>query len=191
MFDSTLIFIDGAYLSKISKYLGKGKYLRTNLVKFANHLARKQQLFCKHIYFYTAPPFQSKISTIDEIKRKANYDSFITKLKEIKQITIREGRLQKIGDKFTQKGVDTLLTIDLLREPLKENIKNIIIITCDTDFVPVLNTLREQHNTKIIIYYFTDKRRNSLFSMSNHILTACDQKVLLTEEDFLINRVDK
>lgn len=188
--EETLVFIDGGYLSKISKYLGQGKYLRIDFIKFARYLAKKQHFFCKHLYFYTAPPFQSQKPTQDEAKRKASYDSFITQLRKIKEITIREGRLQKIDHTYTQKGVDTLMTIDLLREPLQQKIKTIIILACDTDFVPVLNTLRQQHHIKIILYYFTDKTRNSLFSLSNHIFTACDAKMLLTAEDFKKNLIN-
>ena len=70
--EETLVFVDGAYLSKISKYFGRGKYLRVNLINFAKYLAQKQQLLCKHIYFYTAPPFQSQTATAEEVKRRAN-----------------------------------------------------------------------------------------------------------------------
>ena len=58
------------------------------------------------------------------------------------------------------------------------NIKTVILLACDTDFVPVLQEIR-QNGVKIILYYFTDYKRGSLFSMSNYILTACDQCVLL------------
>ena len=189
--ENTLMFVDGGYLSKISKYLGKGKHHKLNLLKFGIYLSRKQQLYCEEIFYYTAPPFQSEQPTGEEIKRKIGYDFFTNKLQKFKQINVREGRLQKIGNNFTQKGVDTLMTIDLLIEPIRRGIKTIILIACDTDFVPVLNMLRKRYNMKIILYYFTDNKRNSLFSMSNHILTACDQKVLLTEEDFLKNIIDK
>ena len=111
-YKNALIFIDAGYLSKLSKYFGKGKYLKLDIIKFANYLAIKQGLWCKHIFYYTAPPFQSSKPTKAEIKLKAGYDSFIDKLRN-KSITVREGRLQKIGKKFTQKGVDTWLTMDL------------------------------------------------------------------------------
>ena len=80
--NKTLVFIDASYLSKISKYFGKGKYLKLDLIKFAHYLAIKQGLWCEHIYYYTAPPFQGNNPTADEIKRKAGYDSYIAKLKK-------------------------------------------------------------------------------------------------------------
>jgi len=104
---------------------------------------------------------------------------------------VREGRLQKINNIFTQKGVDTLLTMDLSQEPLRKGINKIILLACDTDFVPILKEIREHNKMQVILYYFSDRQRNSIFSMSNHILTVCDEKILLTEEFFKCNLLVK
>ena len=190
-FEPTLVFIDAGYLSKISKYFGNGKHIKLDLIQFSFFLAQKQNLSCEHVFYYTAPPFQSYPPTPNESKLKAGYDSFIRKMKRNSLITIREGRLQKIGTSFTQKGVDTLLTIDLCQEPLERKMKTIILLAADTDFVPVINQLRNKHHIQVILYYFTDRMRNSAFSMSNHILTVCDKKVLLKKEDFTENEIKK
>lgn len=185
--DKTLVFIDAGYLAKISFLFGNGKYLKLDLIKFANYLAIKQSLWCEHTFYYTAPPFQSEKPTEEESRRKASYDIFLDKMSKKKEITVREGRLQKIGRKFTQKGVDTLLTMDLSEETKSRKINTVILVACDTDFVPILNNLREKHGIKVILYYYTDRQRDSKFSMSNHILTACDSRCLLTEEYFTRN----
>ena len=161
--EQALVFIDAGYLSKISKYFGNGKHIKLDLVQFSFSLAQKQNLSCEHIFYYTAPPFQSNPSTSHENRLKAGYDSFIRKMKQNSLITIREGRLQKIGNNFTQKGVDTLLTIDLCQEPIERKIKTIILIAADTDFVPVLNQLRTKQHAQVILYYFTYRMRNSDF----------------------------
>jgi uncharacterized LabA/DUF88 family protein len=187
----SLIFIDAGYLSKISRYFGDGKHIKLDLIRFSSYLAQKQSLSCEHIYYYTAPPFQSNPPAQLENKLRAGYDSFIQKMKNNSLITIREGRLQKIGETFTQKGVDTLLTMDLCQEPLARKICTIIIIAADTDFVPILNELRIRHQIKVILYYFTDRHRKSIFSMSNHLLTAVTKSVILGKEDFGLNEIKK
>lgn len=189
--EQALVFIDAGYLSKISKYFGNGKHVKLDLIQFSFFLCQKQNLSCEHIFYYTAPPFQSNPSTPRENLLKAGYDSFMRKMKQNSLITVREGRLQKIGENFFQKGVDTLLTMDLCQEPLGRKIQNVILLAADTDFVPVLNQLRTKHSVKVILYFFTDRMRNSAFSMSNHILLACDKKILLTKEDFLSNEIKK
>lgn len=82
-----------------------------------------------------------------------------------------------------QKGVDTLLTMDIFEVIHKKDVNTVILVACDTDFVPVLNRIREE-GIKVILYYFSDFNRKSGFFMSTHILTACDKKFLLKKEDF-------
>ncbi len=180
----TLVFIDGGYLSKISRHLGNGRYLKIDLLAFSAHLAKEQGLVCEHMFYYTAPPFQGTYPSLEEIRRKAGYDSFTSKLRKMTTLTIREGRLQKINNVFTQKGVDTLLTIDIIQEPIIRGIRTIILLAADTDFVPVLNQIRSKNGIRVILYYYTDWQRRSIFSLSNYLLTACDKKVILKLNDF-------
>lgn len=96
--------------------------------------------------------------------------------------TIRQGRCQKIDGTFHQKGVDTLLTMDLFNVSIKyKDIRTIIVIACDTDFVPILNELRSQ-GVRVILYFYNDFVRHSEFAMSNAILKACDVRVLLDKD---------
>ena len=75
-----------------------------------------------------------------------------------------------------------LLTMDLFARCSRKDIKNIIILACDTDFVPILNKIREEYNIFVILAYYFDYKRKSTFSMSNHIFTACDKKLLIKKE---------
>jgi uncharacterized LabA/DUF88 family protein len=183
---STILLIDAGYLSHISKHFGGGKPMKYKIENFAVNFCKEMDLGCKEIYFYVAPPFQSPKPTNDENKRKANYDKFILKLKTVlPKINIREGRLQKIDSIFTQKGVDTLMTMDLLKIAQKKEINEVILITSDTDFVPIINEVRKDHGLKIILGYFTDRKRKSPFSLSNHLWKAVDKKILIRKEHFL------
>jgi uncharacterized LabA/DUF88 family protein len=177
--DDCIVFIDGAYLSLVSKFLGKGNPLKFNIKKLAENLARNQNLFCKEIFYYNCPPFQGTPPTEEQERRKAGYDKFISKL-DLSGIKIREGRCQMINNEYAQKGVDVLLSIDLVRNAAK--MKSFILVACDTDFVPAINDIREKNKVKVILYYFKDK--NSKFSMSDHILSVCDKKVILEKDDF-------
>ncbi len=174
-----IIFIDGAYLSLVSKFLGKGKHLRFDIKKFSKNLAKKEGLNCKEIFYYNCPPFQGTPPTADQEKRKAGYDKFISKI-DLLGIKVREGRCQMIGNEYAQKGVDVLLSIDLVRNASK--IKDFILVACDTDFVPAIKDIREKDGVRVILYYFKDK--TSKFSMSDHILSVCDKSIRLNLLDF-------
>lgn len=85
-----------------------------------------------------------------------------------------------IDNEYTQKGVDVLLSIDLIRKASK--IKNFILVACDTDFVPAIQDIRKKDKVNVILYYFKDI--DAKFSMSDHILSVCDKRVRLKKEDF-------
>lgn len=183
----TILFIDGGYLSHVSKHFGGGKPIKYKIEDFSVELCKNLGLDCKEIYFYIAPPFQSPKPTKEENKRKASYDKFIEKLKQVRpKINVREGRLQKINNTFTQKGVDTLMTMDLLKTAQKKEIKEAVIITSDTDFVPIIKDVRKE-GLKIILAYFTDRKRKSPFSLSNHLWKVVDKKILIKKEFFQEN----
>ena len=184
--EEAIIFIDAGYLSFISKHFGGGKHVRFKIEKFSENLAKSKSLICQKIYYYTAPPYQSSKSNEKENKRKANYDKFIEKLKEVRPpIVIREGRCQK-DEKgiYHQKGVDTILTMDLLKSAQKKEAKNFILLTSDTDFVPVMEEIQKDYGIKLILAYFTDKRRKSAFSLSNHLWNSCRDKISIKKEYF-------
>ncbi len=186
MSDESIVLIDEGYLSFISKFFGKGRPLKNHIEIFAQKLAKERNLICKTIYFYTAPPYQSSRPSNEENMRKARYDSFIDILKKVNPpIIVREGRCQKDEKgNFHQKGVDTLLTMDLLKVAQKKEAVKIILLTSDTDFVPIIKDIRKEYKTKIILAYFTDRKRKSPFSLSNHLWNVCDDRICIRKDHF-------
>jgi uncharacterized LabA/DUF88 family protein len=187
--ERAVVMIDAGFLSKVSRELGEGHYFKYDLLKFAKHLSGKKELIFNHLFFYNAPPFQSPCPSKDEKKKKEEYDSFIQKFNLCKdEITIREGRCQRLKIdgtyRYKQKGVDTLITMDLMNLPLEHpKIKTVILIASDSDFVPVINHLKK-FGIKIILFTYFERKRDSKFSTSNKLLKAVSKYVKLTKEDF-------
>ncbi len=185
--EGTAVLIDAHYLDLIAKELGFGGEKHIDIKELAIRVSKQNNLWLNQVFLYTCPPFQSSRPTSDESIRKAKYDKFKAAM-ERRGVIIREGRLQKLkiekcGNtdyKFTEKGVDTLFTMDLLRL-YKSGIRNAILLTCDTDFVPVINEAKKD-GTKVILYYYTDENKKGHFSLSYHLSKACDSKVLITKE---------
>ena len=188
--EETLLFIDEGFLDKVSRLLGGGNRLKFNKFKFAKKISKKQNFLCKKLFYYTAPPFQGTPPTEKEKSMKEGYDKFISALSKNKDITIREGRCQKIINKkgqeeFNQKGVDTLLTIDLSH--IKEdypNIKKIILVSSDTDFCPIIRDIRKRGDIEVILYTYFDRKRKSKFSLSNELISCCSKWIKLELADF-------
>lgn len=123
-----------------------------------------------------------------KMKRKENYDKFIKKISLHQEITIREGRCQRIRNnqefEYCQKGVDTLLTMDLTSVPLSHpQIKDIILILCDSDFVPIIKNTKNK-SIRTILYTYYEKSRKSIFSTSNDLIKSVHKYIRLTKKDF-------
>jgi len=187
--EKVVVMIDAGFLSKVSHKLGEGHYFKYDLLKFAKNIAGKQQMIFKHLFFYNAPPFQSSKPSEQENKRKEDYDSFTQKLNQNQEVTIREGRCQRLKFdgkyKYKQKGVDTLLTMDLMDMPNEyPKIKNVILIASDSDFVPIINRLKKL-GIEVTLYTYFERSRKSNFSTSNKLLNAVTKYIKLTKRDFL------
>ena len=186
--EETLVFVDEGFLSRLSKYFGGGKYIKFDKIKFVKDIAKNKSLFVKHIFYATAPPFQGTPPTEDEKKRKEGYDKFKSKFSNLKDFTFLEGRVQRTKNKegkfqYRQKGVDTVLTIALssLRADYP-TIKKIILIACDSDFVPVIEILKSK-GIKIILASYYEKKRDTEFSRSHHLIDCCSEYIQLTKQE--------
>lgn len=189
--DKVLVFLDAGFLSKVSYYLGDRDYFKYDLIKFAKRITGKEELIFKKLFYYNAPPYQSQSPTPEQKRRKENYDNFIRKIKNIggEEIIIKEGRLQRLkaenGEfEYRQKGVDTHLVMDLMSIPIEyPKIKKIILIACDSDFVPIVTKLKS-FGIEIILYTYFERKRDSLFSTSNFLLQSVSKWEQITKEDF-------
>ncbi|MFA7709240.1 MAG: NYN domain-containing protein [archaeon] len=177
--EETLVLIDNAYLKLVSKEFNENKIVKYNLLSFSKKIAELFDLYPKKTYFFDAPPFVSQNSLEDKL-RKSKFDKFIDFLRN-SGIIIKLGRLQKIGNQFIQKGVDTQITMALLIEPFIEDTKNIIIITSDSDFVPAIDYIKSKQR-KVFLFCYNDYKRNSKFSTANELRQVCDSVVQLKKE---------
>ena len=194
--EDTLIFVDDGFFGLVKKHFQKQdrkpkKYLQT----FRN-ICKKEKLNLKHLYIYTAPPYQSPKPTKKEDFLMSRYQNMTKMLRKKKWITLREGRCQKIIDEqgkeeFSQKGIDALIILDMY--DIKENypyIEKAILIASDSDFVPVIERMK-QKGFEIVIYTYFDRNRKSRFSTSNHLLRIASRWEKLTQEDFEESEKDR
>ncbi|MEK6893504.1 MAG: NYN domain-containing protein [Nanoarchaeota archaeon] len=194
--EEAIVFIDGGFLSKLSKHLGNEKYISFNLINFSKRLGKKEGLFVRNAFYYTAPPFQSNPPTQEQIRRKKGYDNFVDNFKNNSFFTIKEGRVQRIinldgKEEYNQKGVDTLIIIDLSSLPAKfPQIKTIILVACDTDFCPIISHL-QNFGVDVVLYTYYERKRESKFSTSHHLIDSCKKVRYLKREDFDNSPINK
>jgi len=184
-FLKVIVFIDNAYLIRLKNYFFKGSF-RYSLREFIENLARKNNFSILKIYLYDAPPFQSRYPTEKENKMKEDYDRFVSLFRK-EDIIVREGRTQrlKVDDSFIykQKGVDMLLGIDMVGATKEFNLEGVILLSGDSDFVPVVEKLKSL-KTKVILWTYFERNRKSPFSRSNYLIESVNEFVKLSKEDF-------
>lgn len=172
---SAILFIDGQYLTHIERYFD----IKVEYPLLAQMIAKTRGVLLEQVYYYTAPPFMSSQPTHDERSRKAGYDRFISSLRS-RGIIVREGRCQRIGTTYTQKGVDTLLTIDLIRIQQKHvNARTALVLTADTDFVPAIHAATID-GIDVVLVYARERARTSRLNLSNALLAACPNRIRIT-----------
>ena len=188
MVEDVLMFVDDGFFGLVKKNFqreeGKSKrYLQT----FRN-ICKNENLNLKHLFVYSAPPYQGSKPTKKEDFLMSKYQNMMKMLRNKKWITVREGRCQrlKIDGEFVykQKGVDILISIDLMEiKDRYPNINKIILIACDSDFVPVIKNIQEK-GIKVLLYTYFDGKRNSPFSRYNELLNVVSKWIKLRKEYF-------
>jgi uncharacterized LabA/DUF88 family protein len=171
--DKAAVLIDNGYLSKVLKY--KFDEVKINHELFSDILCGSCERF--RTYFYDCPPFQSEVPTLEEKERKSKSDKFYYNLRNNKRFEIRMGRLQKIGNppQFTQKGVDVLLSVDLVRLAWTGKINKAILVTGDSDFVPAVENAKDA-GVIVELYYHEG------MNLSRELFQICDDRYLITRD---------
>lgn len=185
-FFKVAVFIDNAYLLRLKNYFFKRKF-KYSLKDFILETAKANNLFVEKIFIYDAPPFQSEIPTEWERQKREDYDKFAASFKE-QGIILREGRTQRLrcNENFVyrQKGVDMLLGIDAVSVKNDfPDIKGVVLLTGDSDFVPVVEKLKKQ-NIPVFLWTYFERNRESPFSRSNFLVKSASRHFKLTKDCF-------
>jgi uncharacterized LabA/DUF88 family protein len=186
--EDTLVFVDDGFFRLLKKHFEKQSGKKKRLLQTFRNICGNENLNLRHLFFYSASPYQSEEPLPKENKLRKDFDIIKKMITKRKWATFREGRCQrlKVDGKFiyNQKGVDILLVIDLMRFQIRfPDVKKIILVACDSDFVPAIKQLRKEGIEVILCTYF-DRKRNSPFSRYNELLKSCNKWVKLTEKDF-------
>jgi uncharacterized LabA/DUF88 family protein len=153
-----MVFIDGGYLRKELIDIFSSDLL--DYTAFIQHLKTKFEsdpfyFDLLRIYFYDAEPDNS-----NNINNTNNIDQLY--INAIKKIPIFEDRLGTLKISPTrrrrQKGVDTLIAIDLLSKSYQNQFDIAILITGDEDFVPAIDYVK---NTGKLVYGLFFERNSS------------------------------
>jgi len=175
VFNRVVIYVDGGYLDKALER--DFSSARIDLGRFSDLLLDPHDELIR-TYYYTCPPYQSSPPTQDERRRKSRYDSFRHNIGQLDRFEIREGELKRRTSPFggrpiyIQKGVDTLLCVDLLSHSLTSRIDKAILVAGDKDLIPGVKAAKEAMTIMKLVY--------SAGSISDDLYDICDERLCLT-----------
>ncbi len=150
--DKIAVFIDNGYFEKVCSKLGVP---RVDYLKFSEGVCESEGGRRFRTYVYDCMPWRSSQPTAEETARYSRKQGFGRTLERLPNFITRWGRLQKTGDEdrpFRQKGVDTLLAIDLVKLSWTHGIDKAVLVAGDSDFCPAIREAKEA-NVLVNIYY--------------------------------------
>jgi uncharacterized LabA/DUF88 family protein len=174
----TAIFIDGGYISKILKK--ESHNISVDYEKLVKELVPVKDNLLR-TYYYDCEPYQSSPPTDDEKQRFSKSQLFHHKLKSLSKFDVKLGKLQKIKDTFKQKGVDVLLSIDLVELSLINKIDNAILIAGDSDYIPAITRVKA-HGVTVHLYH-----SQNTSEYHRELWEICDKRTSITID--LINKI--
>ena len=158
------IFIDGAYLSKVLKESFASPQI--DFSKLSSRLADGDPIL--RTYYYNCMPYKSQTPSKGDIERYNNMQRFVTSLERLDRYAVRLGKLEYRGRNtagapiFQQKRVDILLGCDLVLLAAKQRIEKAILVTGDSDFIPAIETAKNEGVEIELVYDKAHHPHNSL-----------------------------
>lgn len=161
------IFIDGGYLDKISKKYG----FPVDFNRLSQEMANGKEIL--RTYYYNCLPYQGSPPSQEEKERFSKAQKFYKALERLPRYEVREGRLAKRGAEFEQKGIDTLLSIDLVNLAASGKISDAVLLAGDSDFLPAVKVAKD-HGVNIFLYHSRDK-----YDYHESLWLICDERIAI------------
>jgi uncharacterized LabA/DUF88 family protein len=160
------IFIDGGYLDKIlqNEFMAR----KIDYGKLSNVLSLGKEVL--RTYYYNCMPYQSSPTTDEESDRFSKAQRFYDRLEKLPKYEVRLGKLAKRDGVFVQKGIDTLMSIDIVSLAASGKIEDAVLLAGDSDFVPAVNVVKTYG---VNVTLFHSKNRNNYH---NDLWKACDER---------------
>jgi uncharacterized LabA/DUF88 family protein len=166
-----MVFIDGGYVrAGLKKMFGDEKM---NYRAFAESLAKSTKLDWIHpqlvrAYYYDAPSSKSEPDHKDRLE-------YLKGIRGRDFLEVRLGRLRRSSKKGRQqKGVDTLIAIDMLTKAYQNHYDVAVLVTGDDDFRDLVKAVKNAGKSVYGAYFMT--------SVSLRLSQNFDRRLFLTKE---------
>lgn len=173
MKEKRYIFIDAGYLRSVvneisSRYFNGDdlyEYLRFNVIGAGNN----------KIFYYDCLPNKKKRETEEAyIERYQKAVDFHNRLRVVPGMHVYEGILRNNGGKNVQKGVDVKIAVDMFHHTINNNMQKATLLTGDTDFVPLVESLVQLGMDVTLKYHQKHVNDELLYRADNRSIINAD-----------------
>ncbi len=166
-----MIFIDGSNMY----HSLKGHFKRTDIDigKFCKKLVEKRRLI--RIYYYNA-----QVGRTQEPERYQKQQAFFASVRQIPYCELRLGRLVYINWPTVppyEKGIDILLTTDLLTHSFKDNYDVGILVAGDSDYVGAVQAVKDNGKNVEVALFGKERTSRPLRDVTDEVI-AIDRRLL-------------
>lgn len=179
MDERVMIFIDGSNLYYSLKEMHRRISFDSqalNFFNFSRMLAKSRKLI--RFYYYTG--LHSEQENPEKFRSQKK---FLDHLRETPYCTVRTGHILRRGESYIEKGVDVLLTVDLIRLARLNSYDTAILISGDGDFVEAVKDVQDM-GKQVELASFP-------FSQSNALKNTCDRVIEVTETMLNLSSIKK
>lgn len=132
------LFIDGGYLDIVLEKMGKTFF---DIEKLPISYEKLSSDYTKTFYYHSLPSKKKNQSKDDYDNEFDKKKAFFNSLKMINGYHVYEGISRYRKGQQMQKGVDTMIAIDILRHSFRKNMHKATLLAGDLDFKPLLDAL--------------------------------------------------
>jgi uncharacterized LabA/DUF88 family protein len=155
------VYIDGGNLYRNLKQCNAAG-MEFNFKSFVESIVGNRRLEGVRYYIGQVKPEEGNARSLELHK---NQQRLFEKLKKHEFYIVR-GRLRRIGDVYTEKGVDVRIGIDIVEGAYENRYDTAILISSDGDFAPALEMTRRK-GKKVEVVGFSHKPSFSLVQNSD------------------------
>jgi uncharacterized LabA/DUF88 family protein/cold shock CspA family protein len=153
------IYVDGGNFMSLTRYF-KNSYLFGSYIQIPDFL----EVITEYFYGDNTPIITSKkwfrgrmnakvLEEKDQLKSEMIFSEMLARLRFV----IHELPLKYVGnDKYIEKGIDTLLSVNALEEAYKDFYDDIILIANDADYVPLVEAIQRANKGIKIVHWELD-----------------------------------
>ena len=174
------VFIDGGYIRSIIENIPEGKDVLNDVKKYADLLTYIRNRYCSssEIEVVRMLYYDAIVQMENDSKRHREQRDFFNKLQlHIPFFEVKLGDLVKTGKGlYRQKGVDTLIAIDMITKAYLDHYDVAILVAGDRDFVNVVKAVKDY--TGKIVYGIYEPAH-----VSEELLRVLDWRRPIVKED--------